>query len=1074
MKLTLALALLGTVAAFSVSQQQQHHHFNSENQQLRYKFVSQVLTGIPELNSQYAGVRLVGEYVAQRSARDTLKIQLQNVKFANFNRQLDLQEGWDAESLQESDVPSEMKQHYETPFKVVYETNGKIKEVQCESSDPELITNFKKSLTSSLSFGWLKGSRDVDTNLIHRNIQHRQQEREPNTISKTTEKTFQGLCEVEYSVNKLPEYQVREFEQKFATEQGQQSCEGHDYYEVVKSINYEKCSERPIYQRTVGAFSQSDKTQGQSTPFIKESDISKTVWCGTVDQPIMRRMDQYQKVQVEGNGKFESEEKIEVRTKVMCELIKVEEKAELPQIQRPETFEKLSYNYPTGDFFRSSKSARSMVPENKQDEQHMPQPDMTSAPVSPYPGHTEEAKEKFVQTFIKMLEISKKSPESSSKHGDVLNHAANLALIASSFSYDDINECWGKCQSKITSSLYQKETALNVFCDILSMSATNPIVKFISEKLKNGKLEGETGSWIAANMIRSVRTPTEEVIQELTSLLKHQRIQECKLLRSTISMTLTQMVYKACVDETSSVFDFPTSVYGEFCSENSRSIKKDLIPFLQSSLYELKGELQQENPSPRTMNKLISLINALGNLGIEEASKTLLEIVEGKLTSHSHPRSVAVYKLIRSAARNPTKYRQVILAMIQNNAENDEVRIAAVSALPYCSPSSSDMQKMAVMTWFDSSKQVASYISSTLQSLKEMPMGSIEQQTELSQKAEEALKLAKPYHYGIQTSQNLKIKQILDSLKASVGMQLQYVNSEESAIPRNMYIRSEVDTRASKTKQFETSVYVQGADKVIEKVQDLYKMLYQQQDSPQKQPEKLQYEARKSKTPEAHVTLKMFDMQRLFTVDSEALQEMIAQLSHEMSQESESNGIKRDYLKVLDLSNHLSIIPTAAGIPLYIKHVTPLVLTSHTSIMMGRNQAIEIKSKPVMNYMQQTSVGTFCPITKEYIGTGVENSIHVTIPLRADVRLNNGQVSVTLRTPEDHESQKNKAVFDHKVTPYTIKCQVYQPIDEQKKQMRTIHAESQYTQVKDGKIYQQFLIQLLFIERISTWKTDWC
>merc|ERR1719420_2066964 len=338
-------------------------------------------------------------------------------------------------------------------------------------------------------------------------------------------------------------------------------------------------------------------------------------------------------------------------------------------------------------------------------------------------------------------------------------------------------------------------------------------------------------------------------------------------------------------------------------------------------------------------------------------------------------------------------------------------------------------------------------------------MGSIEQQTELSQKAEEALKLAKPYHYGIQTSQNLKIKQILDSLKASVGMQLQYVNSEESAIPRNMYIRSEVDTRASKTKQFETSVYVQGADKVIEKVQDLYKMLYQQQDSPQKQPEKLQYEARKSKTPEAHVTLKMFDMQRLFTVDSEALQEMIAQLSHEMSQESESNGIKRDYLKVLDISNHLSIIPTAAGIPLYIKHVTPLVLTSHTSIMMGRNQAIEIKSKPVMNYMQQTSVGTFCPITKEYIGTGVENSIHVTIPLRADVRLNNGQVSVTLRTPEDHESQKNKAVFDHKVTPYTIKCQVYQPIDEQKKQMRTIHAESQYTQ-KEYQLGRQIGVDL--------------
>merc|ERR1719481_1331784 len=832
MKLTLALAFLGTVAAFSVSQQQ-HEHFNSENQQLRYRFVSQVLTGIPELNSQYAGVRLTGEFVAQRSARDTLKIQLQQVQYANFNRQLDLQEGWESESLQLSDVPSDMKQHLETPFKVVYQSNGQIKEVQCESTDPELITNIKKSLTSSLSFGWLKGSRDVDTNMIHRNInQRQQQEREPNSFSKTTEKTFQGLCEVEYSVNKLPEYQIREFEQKYGTEQGQQSCEGHDYYEVVKSINYEKCSERPIYQRTVGAFSQSDKTQGQSTPFIKESDISKTVWCGTVDQPIIRRMDQYQKVQVEGNGKFESQEKIEVRSKITCELIKVEEKSQLPQIQNPETTENLTYSYPTGDFFSSSKSARSMVPQGQQSEQHLPQPDMTSAPVSPYPRpeNNQESKEKFVQTFIEMLELSKKSPESSSRHGDVLNQAANLALIASTFSYDDLNDCWSKCQSQLVSSLYQKQTALNVFCDVLSMSATNPSVKFISEKLKNGQLEGETGSWIAANMIRSVRTPTEQVIQELTSLLQNQRIQGCKLLRSTISMTLTQMVHKACVDETSSVFDFPTSVYGQFCTQNSRVIKKELIPFLQSSLYQLKDELRQEEPSPKTMNKLI-----------------------------------------RSAARNPTKYRQVIIALIQNNAENEEVRMAAVSALPYCSPASADLQKMAVMTWFDSSKQVASYISSTLQSLKDMPLGSIEQQTELSQKAEEALKLAKPYHYGIQTSQNLKIKQILDTLKASVGMHLQYVNSEESAIPRNMYIKSDVNSRVSKTKQFETSVYVQGADKVIEKVQDLYKMLYQQQqDAPQKQAEQLQYEARRSKTPEAHVTLKMFDMQRLFTVDAEA------------------------------------------------------------------------------------------------------------------------------------------------------------------------------------------------------------
>lgn len=211
--------------------------------------------------------------------------------------------------------------------------------------------------------------------------------------------------------------------------------------------------------------------------------------------------------------------------------------------------------------------------------------------------------------------------------------------------------------------------------------------------------------------------------------------------------------------------------------------------------------------------------------------------------------------------------------------------------------------------------------------------------------------------------------------------------------------------------------------------------------------EKLSYKPRKSPVPEAHVTLKMYDMQRLFTIDNRFLQELMHQISSEMSQENESNGIKRDYLKILDFSNYMSIIPTTVGMPLYIKHVTPLVISSHTSIIMGRNQVLEVKTKPVVNYMQQTSVGTFCPITKKYFGTGVEHSMHVSVPLRAELGYQDGQISVNLRTPEDYESQKNKPIFEHKVHPYTIRSEIYAPLKEQKKQMKTIYAEEQTIKV---------------------------
>ena len=1051
----LALALLGAVAAFSVPSQYQY-----QDQQLRYRFKSSVHSGIPELDNQYAGFRLKGQFVSQSSSSGVTKIQLQDLKFNNVNGHL--QEDFDNHDLtindydpkfeagQETEVPSEMKQHLETPFKVIYDQNGKVQEVKVESDEPVMITNIKKSLVTHQNLKWQHGTRMVDTNQIQRQNRNINDDKQPTSSFKTMEKMVHGECEVIYTVNKLPEYLIEEFESRQQNIEASKICQDQEYYKVDKQVNYEKCEQRPIYQRTVGARSKSDKTEGSSTPYIKEAAHSESYWCGSLDKPILRKQYSGQDVYVSGNGRFDSEEKLTVYSEMTIELIKVESKTEMSELSSPKSIKDLSFSYPKGDFFTSEQSASS----EDQKDQHLPQPDLTSAPVNPYPriGSESEAKDKFVDTFVRMVEVSKQSPESSSKHEDVVNQAAHLSLWISGMSYDDINDCWSRAHSKLSheiSSLQYLETSLNVFCDILSMASTNPSVKFISEKLKNGQLKGESGAWIAANMIRSVRTPTEEVIQELTSLLKHDNIQKDRTLRATIALTLTEMIHKACVDETTSQFNFPTKVYGKFCSQKSKVIRKDLIPFLQEKLYELKEELKQEQPSSNTMNKMRTYIGALGNLGMEEATQYLLEIIEGRLTSHSQPRSLAVYHLMRTASRNPTKYRPVILALIQNSVENDEVRMAAVTGLQYCEPTSKDLKKIAALTWSDSSKQVSSYISATLKTLKDLPIESTSYKPQISQMAEEALKIAKPFHYGMEKSQNLEIQHYLESLKASVGLKMQYINPEESAIPRQMYIKSEMNSQVQHTNKLEASLYVQGADQVIEKLQDLYKAMFQQESlQQQKQPESLQYKSRSSKNPEAHVVLKMFDMQRYFTVDAELLKEVLADLTKEMHQESDSNGIKRDYLKVLDLTNHLSVIPTSCGLPLYIKHVTPLIMSSHTSIVTGRDQAIEIKSKPVFNYMQQTSIGTFCPFTKQYLGTGVESALHASMPIRADIGLKNGQLSINLRTPQDQESQKNKPVLQLKVTPYTIRTHITKHIHEQKQQIKTIYSKGEQYKVK--------------------------
>ena len=1037
MRLLLALScLLGAgVSAYSI--QQEH---NTSELQYRFKFVSSVFSGIPDISSQYAGYRLSGESVTQASPRGH-NIKLQNLKFINFNGQIEFENDIDnfadiKSPMSESEIPYEMKQYLETPYEVIYDKNMMIKELKVASDEPVMVTNIKKSLLQSQNYGWLKGTQMVETNMIHRNIKD---DRQPSASFTLMEKTFQGECEVSYTVTKLPEYQVIEFEKREQNPSAAEICKGHDYYQVTKNINFEECKQRPIYQRTVGANSKSDKTEGASTPFVKEVTVEYEVQCGSLDHPILRKKTFGSQFIVSGNGRFDSEEKIQTSSQAKIELIEVEPKTSFGSLRSTKSFEDLSFHFPSGDFWSSSSSS-----------QMLQQPDMTSVPVSLYPklGSETEAKDKFVNTFVRMVQVSKQSPESSSRHEDVVNQAAQLSLWVSSLSYDDLTDCWSRAHTKLShSSLQYLENSLNMFCDILSMASTNPSIKFITEKLENGQLKGESGAWIAANMIRSVRTPTEEVLEELSSLLMHESIQKDRTLKATVALSLTELIYKACIDETSLEFNFPTRVYGKFCSKESMVIKKRLVPFLKSSLHELKDQLKVDQPSSQTINHLITYINALGNLGIDETAETLLEVVDGTLTTHSHPRSLAVYRLIRTASRNPTKYRPIILSIIQNSAENDEVRMAAITALVYCRPTSTDFQKLAVMTWFDASNQVSSYITSTLQSLKELPLGSYESETKLSSKSEEALKIAKPFKYGLEKSHNMKIMNFLDNLKASVGLKLQYVNSEESAIPRNMYLKSVINTQVQEIKQLETSVYLQGVDQIIEKIQDLYKMIMSPSTSQQNQNEKLQFRSRTSKNTEAHVTLKMFDMERLFTIDKEFLKQVAAEISHELHHETDANGIRRDYMKVLDLTNHLSIIPSAVGLPLYIKHVTPLVITSHTSIMIGRDRVVEIKAKPVLNYMQQTSVGTFCPFTKQYIGTGVESSIHMSTPIRADISYQNGQASLSLMTPQDDESQKDKPVVEFKVKPYTIKTDIAKHIDEQKQDMKTIFSNDEQYKV---------------------------
>merc|ERR1719308_598497 len=90
----------------------------------------------------------------------------------------------------------------------------------------------------------------------------------------------------------------------------------------------------------------------------------------------------------------------------------------------------------------------------------------------------------------------------------------------------------------------------------------------------------------------------------------------------------------------------------------------------------------------------------------------------------------------------------------------------------------------------------------------------------------------------------------------------------------------------------------------------------------------------------------------------------------------------------------------------------------------------DVTIKPVANHKHITEAGIFCPITKKFLGAGVDASIHIALPLITEVAWKDGQIEVAIKTPQDEESQKEKPVFEMRVKPYTTNWALTSPIAE--------------------------------------------
>merc|ERR1712212_812923 len=479
---------------------------------------------------------------------------------------------------------------------------------------------------------------------------------------------------------------------------------------------------------------------------------------------------------------------------------------------------------------------------------------------------------------------------------------------------------------------------------------------------------------------------------------------------------------RACVNPLTIKNEFPYKIYGQMCHKDLPVIKSTLTPYLSQKLSE----------SPKTeLNTIITYVNALGNIGVEETTEELLKVIEGKITLKSYPRSLAVYMLIKPALIKPSIYKPVFLSLIENPAEVPEVRMAAITGLISSYPSSVDLQKLALRTWFEPSRQVVSYIHSTLKSLTKLT-GSLPEYERLRIKALTILPMAKPIKEGYQYSTNIHYTSFVETLKTLVSYKLQWTASEESFIPRTIFGKTVLTGPVSKIEPLETAFYMQGTETVISKLLEMYSEIVTPEESStvnkgdrevEEEMRSIGIQEKKFIKPEAHLTLKFMGLQKLYSLDEEFVQIIIRKVS-ELSEMGElEKGVKTEYFKIIDLFRTKYIIPTESGMPVYLAIKTPAVTYLKGELKLVPRKTIEptieFESVSVTNYKKLIHAGVKSELTKTFYGVGIETSAHVAIPVRGEVSYRKGQVLLTMKQTKEPELQKEHPIFEFEVLPFT-------------------------------------------------------
>ena len=621
-------------------------------------------------------------------------------------------------------------------------------------------------------------------------------------------------------------------------------------------------------------------------------------------------------------------------------------------------------------------------------------------------------------------------------------------------------------------------TKNQIVIDAVVLAGTNPAFMVLRDLITKGKIVSEQAVQAISLLPGTIETPTKELLSSFFELLRSEVVLSHRQLKITTALSLTRLVYQACVNTTLSLNMFPKLVMGEFCSASDSIVSNQLVPWIyeqitnaedageriafltalgnighESIVHYVKPFITRCEPSSRLENewyernqrdlsglskkelkkKWIQSKSSRQNIDEEEeellASRLNLEDDQEDQALCNIIRTKAIFALSNLAVEKKEIVSTLLMPVYFNKAEETEVRLAALSLLFVANPPQAFWNRVALSTWYEPNDQVAHFIYTTIAS-------KVQNKDPLNReevvRAEAALPLMKPFFW----TSYVAIKYV--NAGYSEQTRLGYLTKTtsfpgfESFIPSHHYNALTLTLGPWINKVIEYSVESKHAEKFIDRLfgkPGLRSKMNKDESSitsPEllKIKELLQIEARATGQPEIFIYLNLLDnYQRFWTITPNNVMKVVEQ---QLIQKIRSgNSWTANYQKFVPVLDSFYRIPSAMGLAYtvigeaaFLVSVKSEAKVSVEGFMTRDTMSAELEGsiKPVVQFHAVRKVLGELPFVRTYPVAGIHFDVSVTLPgqFSLEADLKTGKVQTSW------EFMGDKLRLAHRsVTPYT-------------------------------------------------------